>query len=82
MSMCVRPWCSGWCAIETAAWLSEKIVEVKGKEILTSLSKDLCQITCLAQCVVAMYLASAVDNATIDCFLELHAMAPPASVMT
>ena len=82
MSICfVRTWCSGWCVIEIAVWLSKKIVEVKGEGIPTSLSKDLCQMTCLAQCVAAMYSASAVDSATIDCFLELHAMAPPDSVI-
>ena len=83
MSICfVHAWCSGWCAIEIAAWLSEKIVEVEGEGIPTSLSKDLCQMTCLAQCVAAMYSALAVDSATIDCFLELHATVPPDSVIT
>ena len=72
-------WCSGWWAIETVAWLSEKIVEVEGRGIPTSLSKDLCQITCLAQCIAATYLALAVDNATVNFFFKLHATAPTLS---
>ena len=75
----VRVWCSGWWAIDTVAWLSEKIVEVEGRGIPTSLSKDLCQITCLAQCIAATYSASVVDNATVDFFFKLHATAPTLS---
>jgi len=62
-----------------AAWLSQKIVEVVGCGIPSSLQKVQCQRTCLAMCVAAMYSASAVERAIVDCFLALQATAPPAN---
>ena len=65
-----------------AAWLLVKMIDVGWSEKFSSVYRDLCHSTCLVMCVAAMYSASAVDSVTVACFLELHAMAPPAMIVT
>src|SRR5277367_6428887 len=43
---------------------------------------DRCHKTCFAAWAAAIYSASGVDGATVDCFFELHATASPAMVTT
>ena len=51
-----------------------------GRAIPSSLNKYQYDSTCFVAWVAVTYSALAVDSAVVDCFFELHAMAPPASV--
>ena len=57
--------------------MSENIIDGVDSGKFNSLRSDQCHKTCFATYAVAIYSASSVEGATVDCFFELHATAPP-----
>ena len=63
--------------IVIANWLSKNIIDGVNSGNLSSVRSDQCHKTCFATCVAAIYSASGVEGATVICFFELQAIAPP-----
>ena len=66
--------------IAMADWLSTWRMVGDDESYPSSESKSLSQTASLAAWALVMYLASVLERATVDCFLELQLMAPPPKV--
>src|ERR1700743_3695498 len=73
----ILPWCSEFFATASADWLSMHRGEGLDEQFSpSSVNSFLSQLISAPAETAEMYSASVVDNATTDCNLELHEMAP------